>query len=124
MNEASASYRDKARESLAGATSELANSRYDNVANRAYYACYQAAIVALIAAGSPRRRRWDHDFVQARFAGELIGRRKLFPSNLRPLLTELAAVRVQADYEARPVSRRLAERALRDATRFLQSVLG
>src|SRR5205823_6359850 len=42
---------DKALESLAGAESELANGRYNNAANRAYYACFQAAIAALQRAG-------------------------------------------------------------------------
>lgn len=38
---------EKARESLAGAESEFSNERYNNCANRAYYAVFQAAIVAL-----------------------------------------------------------------------------
>ena len=41
----------KARESLAGARSEYEQSRYNNVANRAYYACFQAAVAALNDAG-------------------------------------------------------------------------
>ena len=39
---------DKAAESFAGAESELANGRFNNCANRCYYACFQAAIVALL----------------------------------------------------------------------------
>ena len=38
----------KAQESLAGAESEFAAGRYNNCANRCYYACFQAAIHALI----------------------------------------------------------------------------
>jgi uncharacterized protein (UPF0332 family) len=41
----------KALECLAGAESELANKRYNNCANRAYYACFQAAIDALTREG-------------------------------------------------------------------------
>jgi uncharacterized protein (UPF0332 family) len=44
-------YLSKANESLAGATSELVNGRYNNTANRAYYAVFQAAIAALMQAG-------------------------------------------------------------------------
>lgn len=44
-------YLEKAEESLAGARSELANGRNINCANRAYYACYQAAVHALMEAG-------------------------------------------------------------------------
>jgi uncharacterized protein (UPF0332 family) len=44
-------YLEKAIESLAGAESEFANRRYNNCANRCYYAMFQAAIAALMAAG-------------------------------------------------------------------------
>jgi len=40
-------YLAKAEESLVGAASELAHGRYNNSVNRAYYACFQAAIAAL-----------------------------------------------------------------------------
>jgi uncharacterized protein (UPF0332 family) len=54
---------DKALESLVGAESEFLNRRYNNCANRCYYACFQAAIVALQLAGvAPRgaSRHWRH----------------------------------------------------------------
>ena len=41
----------KAQESLSGAQSEFANYRFNNCANRCYYACFQAAIAALQHAG-------------------------------------------------------------------------
>ena len=56
-------YLEKAIESLAGAESEHANKRYNNCANRCYYAMFQAAIAALIAAGirpTGDRDRWEH----------------------------------------------------------------
>ena len=46
MSDLSDAFLSKARESLEGATSELVNGRYNNAANRAYYACFQAAIAA------------------------------------------------------------------------------
>jgi uncharacterized protein (UPF0332 family) len=58
----------KADESLAGAISEYVNGRYNNCANRAYYACFQAAVAALAPAGVDRphqAEQWGHDFVQA-----------------------------------------------------------
>jgi len=66
----------KARESLAGAERELALGRYNNAANRAYYACFHAAVVALLR-GHIRREIWSHDEVQSLFAGLLVNRRKL-----------------------------------------------
>jgi uncharacterized protein (UPF0332 family) len=123
VNDEAEAYRQKARESLAGAESETANGRYNNAANRAYYACYQAAIAALVSAGL-KRPRWEHDYVQAQFASQLIGRRKLYPSELRSVLSDLSILRVEADYEVQDVSRSSAQRAVRDARRFLNRVLG
>ncbi len=64
-------YLAKARESLAGAESELANGRYNNCANRCYYACFQAAVAALVQHGirppGGQRAAWGHAFVQAQF---------------------------------------------------------
>ena len=63
----------KARECLAGAESELAFDRFNNAANRAYYACYHAAVVALLRADLSRDI-WSHEEVQSLFAGVLIRR--------------------------------------------------
>lgn len=61
---------EKALESLAGAQSEFANGRFNNVANRCYYAAFQAAIVALQRAGLGPRGGAD-------------GGMTLYPLNLR-----------------------------------------
>jgi len=95
----------KAEESLAGAESEYANRRYNNCANRCYYACFQAAISALLRAGihpSGRSSDWGHDFVQAQFNGQLINRRKIYPSSLRDALRLTYALRETADYNNGP----------------------
>jgi hypothetical protein len=58
---------EKARESLAGADSEFAQGRYDNCANRCYYACFQAAIWALDRAGirpQGASGEWSHAMVR------------------------------------------------------------
>ncbi len=115
----------KARESLAGAESELANGRYNNCANRSYYACFQAAVCALSRAGirpSGAGAEWGHAFVQARFAGELISRRKLYPSSLREVLSRTMILRKVADYEPNQVGQTQITRALR-STRELVSVI-
>ena len=65
----------KSLQNFDSAASELANGRHDACANRCYYSCFQAAIVALLRAGirpSAARRVWGHDFVQSQFAGQLI----------------------------------------------------
>ncbi len=76
MTERDPVFLDRARESLAGAESEFVNHRYNNSANRSYYAVFQAAIHALLAAGirAPGATdHWGHDYVQAQFVGQLRG---------------------------------------------------
>ena len=65
-------YLAKAEESLRTAESEFANGRYNSCANRCYYACFQAAIAALLAEGIRARGQWSHEFVQGQFVGVLI----------------------------------------------------
>lgn len=69
-------YLSKATESLATAESEFTMGRYKSCANRCYYACFQAAVAALIREGMRPRGYWGHDFVQGQFVGLLIKRRK------------------------------------------------
>lgn len=115
-------YLSKASENLASANSELANDRFNACANRAYYSCFQAGIVALLRAGIRAADEWGHDFVQAQFAGVLITRRKLYPSDLRDTLSRLESLRETADYEAAFVSRTQAARAFRRAQEFVAAV--
>lgn len=93
-------FRIKALESLAGAESEFANERYNNCANRCYYACFQAAIAALEEHGftpqsSRGRTTWSHEALPATFVGELINRRKVYPSELRDTLSRVYPVCVR-----------------------------
>ena len=111
----------KAEESLAGAESEFVSGRYNNCANRAYYACFQAAIAALIRASiRPRGAQWGHDFVQAEFNGRLINRRKLYPPTLRTTLSWNYALREKADYDPDQVTERRAARAVSRTEAFVR----
>ena len=113
---------DKADEGLAGAASESANGRFNNCANRCYYAAFHAAVAALMRSGIHPLGggEWGHAFVQAQFAGQLITRRKLHPSELRATLAQNYALREKADYRADGVSRSEAERAVRRTRTFLE----
>lgn len=63
------------------------NGRYNNCANRCYYACFQAAIAALQDAGiRPTGPQWSHAYVPSQFDGVLIYRRKRYPTELRGIL--------------------------------------
>ena len=114
----------RAEENLASATSELANDRYNACANRCYYSCFQAAIVALMRAGirPAGGAGWGHAFVQAQFAGQLVNRRKLYPADLRDVLPRLATLRERADYRPRMVNQVEASRAVRRAQEFVEAV--
>jgi len=113
----------KAEESLAGAESEFVNGRYNNTANRCYYASFQAAIAALDRESiRPVTDQWGHAFVQARFAGELVHRRKRYPADLRDTLTQNLSVRQRADYELQQVSEPQALRSLRRTRQFVEAI--
>jgi uncharacterized protein (UPF0332 family) len=115
----------KARESLAGAESEYVNDRYNNCANRAYYACFQAAIHALIRANVQppgASDQWGHDFVQARFIGDLINRRKRYPAELRTTLEHNFRLRAAADYGYDQITEIRAARAVRRAEAFVAAI--
>jgi uncharacterized protein (UPF0332 family) len=101
----SGTFLDKARESLEGARLAYQGGRYNNTANRSYYACLQAAIHALVIAqvrppGSDTRgeTKWNHGFVQGQFNGLLINRRHRYSPDLRTVLTVNYELRVDADY--------------------------
>lgn len=117
-------YLEKAARSLAGAESEFTNGRFDNCANRCYYASFQAAIAALLRAGirSPNGGQWSHAFVPSRFEGELIGRRKLYSTELRNVLQRNYLLRRAADYEPDLVSQTQVGRALRRSRVFVPVV--
>jgi uncharacterized protein (UPF0332 family) len=125
MVESEGVFLEKARESLEGAESEYINSRYNNTANRCYYACFQAAIYALSRAGvqTPGRDgQWAHDFVQAQFNGQLINSRKLYPTELRGTLEQNYRLRQAADYKRDRVTEVRAARAVSGTERFLEAI--
>ena len=122
MEERAKRYIEKATESLASAESDLVAGRYNSCANRSYYACFQAAVAALIRAGVNPSRGWGHDFVRARFAGELVNRRHLYPAHLKSVLPDLFLHRQTGDYEITHVSRTVAERATRRTREFVGTI--
>ena len=113
-------------ESLEGAASEHINHRYNNCANRAYYAAFQATVHALETAGftyTGRLTTWSHDAAQATFVQELITRRKVYAASLRDTLSRTGTLRDSADYGRDVVSETQATRALGRAREFVQAVI-
>ena len=127
MIEVDAVFLDKAREALAGAESEFVNGRYNNCANRCYYAAFQAAIHALQRAGirpPGRSSEWGHDFVQVQFVGQLINRRKVYATGLRNTLEQNYRLRTIADYGHDQVTEIRAARAVRRTEELVAAVGG
>ena len=81
----------KAAESLLTAESEFDHGRYNSCANRCYYACFQAAIAAMLREGirpPGSSGHWGHEFVHAQFVGVLINRRKRYGPELRRIIAD------------------------------------
>jgi uncharacterized protein (UPF0332 family) len=117
---------DKARESVAGARAEYEAGRYNNAANRSYYAVFQAAIHALQMEGIKLPgggTNWSHAFVDAQFSGILINRRHRYDGSLRTVLTENRRLREDADYITASVNTVRASRALQRAERLVRAVV-
>lgn len=122
--ESGALFLRKAHESLAGADSELAYRRYNNSANRAYYAAFQAAIAALVRAGvwpPGGGSEWGHAFVAAQL-DTLINRRKLYRVEYRGILVRNRDLRRRADYTNDAVTQTEANRAFQRTTAFVGAV--
>ena len=121
------SYLPKARQSLQGAESELAQERFDNAVNRAYYACFQAAVDALITAGVSVQTDSggviSHKQIHSNFSELLIRRRKLYSSQFRNVLQDLLRDRILADYHSAPLSSAKAARAVRQSRLFVNEIM-
>src|SRR5688572_13297944 len=115
-------YLAKATESLQTAESEFANGRYNSCANRCYYACFQAAIAALLREGIRPRGQWSHEFVQAQLVGVLINQRKRYDRELRRVLADNQILRDQADYRPELVTATQASRALRRSRMLVAAI--
>ena len=112
----------KATESLQTAESEFANGRYNSCANRCYYACFQAAIAALLREGIRPCGQWSHQFVQAQLVGVLINQRHRYDAQLRRVLSDNQSLRDKADYRAELVTATQTKRALSRSRLFVAAV--
>jgi uncharacterized protein (UPF0332 family) len=122
MEQDTAIYLTKAIESLLTAETESINGRYNSCANRCYYACFQAAIVALLSEGIRPAGQWNHQFVQAQFVSVLINQRKRFDAQLRRALSDNQSLRDKADYRPELVTATQASRALRRSRLFVTAI--
>ena len=116
-------YLAKALESLASAESELAADRYNACMNRCYFACFQAAVSALVREGIVSSHvKHTHMAVARDFNNHLIRRRKLYPERLASVLPRLVSLRHQADYRPTSVGRGRASAEVVAARDFVSQV--
>jgi uncharacterized protein (UPF0332 family) len=117
-------YLAKAEQCLAGAALAVAHGQYNNAANRAYYAAFQAAIAALRRAGvqPPTPRYWAHDFVLREYAARLAAAEGGYPPASAATFKALQDERLKADYEVELIGQVSAERALALARQFVDAV--
>jgi uncharacterized protein (UPF0332 family) len=113
---------DKAQANLAAAQHCFDNGFYEASANRAYCAAFQAAVAALAAQGI-RSDKNEHKWVQAHFNGELIWRRKIYPSKLRAYLSDMLTMRNEADYSETRLSKGAAQRQFVRAREFVETII-
>ena len=126
MLEQVGTFLDKARESITGARVEYEGGRYNNSANRSYYAVFQAGIHALMKEGARLPgggTEWGHAFVEAQFVGLLINRRHRYDTTLRDAMRENRKLREDADYNSHGVASVRASRSLQRAERFVAAVV-
>ena len=112
---------DKAKANLVAAQHSFDHGLYEASSNRAYGAAFQAAIAALQAHGI-RSDKNEHKWVQASFTGELIHRRKIYPSKLRSYLSDMLSTRNEADYSEIRLSKRAAQQQLTRAREFVETI--
>lgn len=126
MLERAGTFLDKARESVTGARVEYDGGRYNNSANRSYYAVFQAGIHALMMEGvrlPAGGTEWGHAFVEAQFVGLLVNRRHRYDTTLRDAMRENRKLREDADYDTHGVTPVRASRSLQRAERFVAAVV-
>jgi len=111
----------RARSSLNSAQLCLQHRFLDSAISRAYFAIFQMAVCALETRGV-KRTEWTHKGVHSEFVQTFVRRRKIVPANFAGALPALMDLRHLADYRQPGVSQRQAERAVRVAEIFLQTV--
>jgi uncharacterized protein (UPF0332 family) len=112
---------EKARESLRAAENCFALGLLNSCASRCYYAMFQAAVVALEAAGF-RRDAWSHAALHATFTNKLIHRRKIYSRPLAEYLNRALFWQNMADYGEAEISQRRAKQPVAWARTFVVTV--
>jgi len=108
------SFFDKAEQNIKSAELCFEHGFYDSCVNRAYYAVYHLAIVALAKLGLSHPKN-EHKWVQSSLCNEFVNKRKVLPATVKNDYNELMFWRHYADYVPQPISKKRAEVQLKIA---------
>jgi len=111
----------KAKRNIQAAQLLFDHQMYDESANRAYYAAFQAALAALAVLGI-HVEGMSHEAAQSTFNTELIHRRKVYPGRFKSYLPELQTIRIQADYSLKITSKKSAADQVKQAKEFVEHI--
>ena len=107
-------YAEKASNSFKAARILFEAECYDSCVSRCYY-----AILRHMGIRPPKEGKYEHDWVQAAVAGQLVRRRKLSPRSIASFLPVVLKLREEADYDISSIGRERASRTLRKAKDFI-----
>jgi uncharacterized protein (UPF0332 family) len=119
-------YLSKSLNSLAVANELYQKGYYDDCASRAYYACFQIAIIALQVHGiiGTDVRNYTHKYVIGNFVKYLINEKAIYSTSIRSYLKRLEELRLTADYEPeKHISWDEAKELIRKANEFHRLVI-
>ncbi|MCP4344717.1 MAG: HEPN domain-containing protein [Desulfobacterales bacterium] len=111
----------KAKENLKIAQLSFEHNCYNACANRAYYAAFQAAIVALASRGIQSEKN-DHAWVQSEFNLKLIKRKKIYPGKIKAYLLDMQEIRNKADYSEKNIGEKTAGRQISRAKEMIELI--
>ena len=109
------SFLEKALADLEVAKYALEQKCYDTSVRCSYYAIFHAEIAALQKLEGMTVDYWGHDFVQAKFAGQLIHAKKYFSTSLAGIASYVISCRNAADYKEGLTSKKIAKRCYEKA---------
>jgi uncharacterized protein (UPF0332 family) len=115
------SYYEKALRGIETAEELCRGGKFEASANRAYYACFHAAI-ALLARHGISNTQNPHEWVQAQFSAECIHRRKLVAREFTSYLSDIQKLRNIADYTTALIGKKQAHQQLKQAQSFITAI--
>ncbi|MDM8557353.1 HEPN domain-containing protein [Candidatus Parabeggiatoa sp. HSG14] len=119
---------NKPNESLEGAKLLFENKAYDSAVSRAYFACYQYALIALDQYKKEQypicdARKHSHKSITSAFSRYLIKGDNIYPDEIKSYLKELQEHRHTADYEpAYSFDKKDTELILKKAIHFCNTI--